>query len=271
MSTDIKSKIRRAFDQSAPQYDRYAGFQNDIAKELFERIATLNLKNAVAVEVGCGTGVLATELAKSESFKNIFAYDLAFGMVMETKKASGNLHAIQTTQADAECTPFKDNSFDLIATNLMLQWVQSTNAFFAEAARTLKTGGRFMGTCLGTQTFCELRDSMGRAFQNFGKQAPSSIFHNFPDKNELVASAKAKGFLVTTETKTHLRKHENVFGFMRSLKRIGVQNSVGLAEMGLGRRGIMKNFAEEYQARYPLNGGIGVTYEVIYLNATLAP
>ncbi len=271
MLSDIKLKIRRAFDQSASQYDKYADFQNDIAQELSKRVTALGLeKKAVAVEMGCGTGTLAKSLSESALFKSVTAYDISFAMVYETKKAVNGANSLSVTQADAELLPFKNDSVDLVATNLMLQWAQDLDTVFAETARVLKTEGRILATCLGQKTFHELRSSMTSACHSFGKQATPAMFHGFPNEQKLVSSAKGAGFSVKSEKKIYVRKHDDAWSFIRSLKRIGVQNSEGLSGMGLGRRQIMKKFAEEYRARYALNDGVSVTYEVIYLDAFLA-
>ncbi|VAX21466.1 hypothetical protein MNBD_NITROSPINAE01-442 [hydrothermal vent metagenome] len=269
MSSDIKLKIRRAFDQSASQYDRYADFQNDIAHKLSKRVTALGLKNAIAVEMGCGTGTLAKSLAESALFKSVTAYDISFAMLCETKKAVNGTN-LSVTQADAELLPFKNDSVDLTATNLMLQWAQDLNAVFAETARSLKPEGRILATCLGQKTFHELRSAMTSACHSFGKEAGPSMFHNFPGEEKLVSAAQSAGFSVKSEKKVYIRKHDDAWSFIRSLKRIGVQNSEGLSSMGLGRRQIMKKFADEYRARYALNDGVSVTYEVIYLDASLA-
>jgi malonyl-CoA O-methyltransferase len=61
--------------------------------------------------------------------------------------------------ADMERLPFADRSFDMIWSNLALNWADTPEAVFAECWRALRPGGVFMFSTAGPDTLMELRDA----------------------------------------------------------------------------------------------------------------
>ncbi len=263
-----KSIIRMAFDKSAATYDSSATFQREMAKTLFERIVSQKLTGSVAMEIGCGTGELAAMVAQSGMFRATLALDISQGMTQAAMaRRNGYDGSLHVAQADAEYAPVKNGSVDLCFSNLALQWIEDLPAIFSEAALSLKNGGRLIATVLGESTFHELRESVTYAFEQSGKEVDQSMFHKFPDERAIVAAAESAGLTVKIEKEIFIREFKDATTFMRSLKNIGVQSNPGLASLGLGRRAVMDNFVKEYRSRFALNGGIAVTYEVVYIDA----
>ena len=62
-------------------------------------------------------------------------------------------------QADEEWIPIKDNSVDIVISNLSLHWVNDLPGSLIQIRRCLKPDGLFLGTIFGETTLAELRDS----------------------------------------------------------------------------------------------------------------
>ena len=253
---------------SAPHYDKYADFQNEMARSLAKRVDAAGFSGAVALDLGCGTGSLAVTLAESGAFRKVLAHDISFGMLnMARNKLNGSLCL---AQAEAGFLPVRNGSLDLIVSNLVLQWIPDLPRTTRQMSMALKEGGRLMATTLGSNTFKELRESVTSVMEEAGNPVDASSFHRFTDERQLVRAAEEAGFEIEIKTE----KHERIFGsfadFMRTLKRQGVQNNRGLSNLGLGRRGVMRRLSEEYQRRNGCDSGVRVTYEALHVDARLA-
>jgi len=65
--------------------------------------------------------------------------------------------------SDPEFVPFRDASFDLVASNLMLHWVGDLPGTLVQLRRALKPGGLLLATLFGGQTLIELRTALFEA------------------------------------------------------------------------------------------------------------
>jgi malonyl-CoA O-methyltransferase len=268
-STIIKSRVRAGFDHGSRFYGNSSAFQDEMARELLQRLWALDHRGSVAVELGCGVGKLARDVADSGRYKSIVGVDMSIGMLAQTQKrlreaGSGAL----LIQADMESLPIRSGSADLVFSNLVFHWLPGLAKGFREAARTLRKGGILLANILTESTFAEIREALGAALERAGKESDPAIFHPFPPVNDAIGAAQEAGLAITSRV---ARDYERVFAdplsIMRTLKRQGVQNSRGLADMGLGRREVMALFEEEYRSRFTVPGGVRLTYQVIHISA----
>ena len=89
----------------------------------------------------------------------VVAADIAPGMLARAKAQSRWLRRFERVRADAYSLPFRDGAFDLVFSNLMLQWCDDLDAVFAEIARVLKPGGLLLFSTFGPGTLAELREA----------------------------------------------------------------------------------------------------------------
>ena len=102
-----------------------------------------------ALDVGCRYGLLTFEMAKT--FKKIIAIDIYDSAIKEIKKKALNFDNIEIFKKSILNTNFKDNSFDLILLEGVLEWVGLSNSNISpkqvqievlkECKRLLKYGG----------------------------------------------------------------------------------------------------------------------------------
>ncbi|MEK6568473.1 MAG: methyltransferase domain-containing protein [Candidatus Omnitrophota bacterium] len=149
-------KIRDNFSRSAGHYEKYAGFQAKLARELLEEVVGAGYAANEVLDIGCGTGWLLTELKRFLPQSRLWGLDISLEMARKTKT---KIEEVLT--ADAAFLPFKDNALDIILSNAVYQWVPDLEAAFKEARRILNPGGWFIFNCFGAKTLRELRQCFG--------------------------------------------------------------------------------------------------------------
>jgi ubiquinone/menaquinone biosynthesis C-methylase UbiE len=93
-----------------------------------------------ALDVGCGTGNLAVELAKNSAITSIEAFDFSPAYITYAK-ARGADPRINFQTADACAVPFADGTFDLTLSMLVLPFIPEPHRAVREMVRVTKPGG----------------------------------------------------------------------------------------------------------------------------------
>lgn len=102
----------------------------------------LERKDAVALDVACGTGDLAIELNKGTRAQ-IIGTDFCRPMLEFAKSKSDNAsRSIPYVEGDAMALPFDDNSFDAVTIAFGLRNLANFTDGLAELHRILRSGGR---------------------------------------------------------------------------------------------------------------------------------
>ncbi|CDX16568.1 Methyltransferase type 11 [Mesorhizobium sp. ORS 3324] len=92
------------------------------------------------LDVGCGTGSLTFELAKSAGLAEIQAIDFS-PVFVEAARERNTDPRITFSQADATVLPFEDNAFDRALALLVLHFVPEAGKAVAEMRRVVRPGG----------------------------------------------------------------------------------------------------------------------------------
>lgn len=140
-------QVNDLFSRVAPNYDLLnnvisLGTQKLWRKTLFKQLQVD--PHANALDVCCGTGDLAIELAKRIPSGRVTGLDFNKKMLelaFEKTKTIGNLFLIQ---GDAMQLPFDDNSFDIVTIGFGLRNVPDADRVLSEIYRVLKPGGQFV-------------------------------------------------------------------------------------------------------------------------------
>ncbi|MCK9296546.1 MAG: class I SAM-dependent methyltransferase [Desulfobulbaceae bacterium] len=132
------------FDKAAGDWDK-----NSLRLQLARSVAAA-IKNTVplnndmsALEIGCGTGLITTELAPH--LKSIVATDTSGGMlwVLQEKINGQSLANIETMQLDlaADDNPLAGRSFNLIYSSMTLHHIKNTAAVLQKCRQLLAPEG----------------------------------------------------------------------------------------------------------------------------------
>jgi malonyl-CoA O-methyltransferase len=163
--------------------------------------------------------------------------------------------------ADVEAMPFANASFDLLWSNLTLQWCDP-HRFAAEAARLLRSQGWLAASTLGPGTFVELR----RAFADVDNYQHTSHFYHTEDIVTAIANAGLRLCLLHQETL--IRYHRDTRSMLAEVRDIGANRSIG---RGFRRAGLMgktawRCFEDAWEAqRTP--AGLPLSYETLLICA----
>jgi demethylmenaquinone methyltransferase/2-methoxy-6-polyprenyl-1,4-benzoquinol methylase len=152
---DASRKVREMFTQIAPSYDAL----NHILSLQLDRLwrartakrlrPILQCKDALVLDLCCGTGDLALALRKAGK-ASIIGADFAHTMLVRARAKSilGRSHSgmpapppLPLAEADALSLPFADSSFDLVTTAFGFRNLANYEAGLREIQRVLKPGG----------------------------------------------------------------------------------------------------------------------------------
>jgi malonyl-CoA O-methyltransferase len=256
-----KSRLRRAFDAAARAYDEAAVLQHEVRARLLERLDYIKLEPSRVLDAGTGTGRASDALLKRYRSAQVVALDLAYGMVQIARRKGRWLRRPLGVNADIEALPFADGSFDLVFSNLTLQWLDEPDRVFAELRRVLAPHGLLMFTTFGPDTLRELRT----AWQAADAGAHVNEFLDMHDVGDALVRAGFADPVMDMEMITVT--YERARQLMRDLKAIGAANAMRERQRGLTGRARLQAVEAAYEAFRTPEGLLPATYEVVYGHA----
>lgn len=257
-------RMRGNFSSHAGDYDRYACVQKRVVDFLCSKVSDLEVKSGTILDVGTGTGALATAIASLVSEQPLVIMDIAHGM---THEAAQRMPGAFACDGDARFLPFRNQSFATVVSSSVYQWVNCLPSAFTEVARILKPGGLFAVALFGEKTLHELRSSHRHAFAE-NNQSRSSHVQSFPTLSEVSAAIELAGLSCHELCSTmEIEYHSDVPDLMRQLKQIGASNASVDRPRGLASRKIMQSMMQEYESRFRCEAGLPASYEVIIVVA----
>jgi len=203
--------VARMFAQLAPEYDRMNalitfGLAPSWRYELVRRAAPCGN----CLDLGCGTGDLAQALVAADPKARITGFDLTREMLGAARGRLADAEAdghVRFVRGDAERLPFDDGAFDTVVSAFLMRNVGDRPAAYAEVARVLKPGGRFLQLELAKPAnnfvragyLLYFRHAMPRLASLFSKQADSFQYlaeslERWPLPEGVVGEIRGAGF-----------------------------------------------------------------------------
>ena len=256
---NFKDRTKSSFSKSASTYNNIAELQFKIADIL---VSTLDKSKCALriLDVGTGTGYLVDKLQCRFPNAKIYAADIAFGMV-KISSAKKRINRTGFAQADAEFLPYKNDTFDILISNSVYQWMESYSRWISELYRVIKPEGKFLFSMFGGETLCELGSSFIEAHNTLGTQ-PNSHCIDFIGERKLVSLLnKFKDVCVQKITKKVYYK--DVVSLLTYLRSIGSHNHLYSSRDGLGNRRLMNKMKEVYTEKYSMDNKIFATYDIL--------
>jgi malonyl-CoA O-methyltransferase len=208
------------------------------------------------LDLGSGTGQCIDSLLSRYRKAEVIALDIALPMLLRARRRGRWLRRPRCICADAERLPFADGSFELVFSNLMLQWVVDLEAAFREVRRVLRPGGLWLFTSFGPDTLKELRASWEQV-DNYAH------VNRFLDMHDVGDALLRTGFNdPVMDVERLMVTYPDVWQLMRELKQIGAHNVTAGRRRGLTGKDRMRKLVQAYQS-YQVNGLLPASYEVV--------
>ena len=269
--------VRRHFARAAATYDGAAVLQREVGRRMAERLDVVRLAPAAILDAGCGTGDAQAGLALRYPAARRVALDIALPMLaMAQAKAGQRRSALVRVlsaftggagggEADFVCgdvaaLPFAGGSFDLVWSNLMLQWVGDLPAALGELGRVLRPEGLVTFSTFGPDTLRELR----AAFAGIDRHVHVSRFTDMHDIGDMLVGAGFGDPVMHMELFT--LTYADAPGMLHDLKAIGATNAARARPRALMGRARWERALTALDAARR-DGRIPATFEVIYGHA----
>ena len=161
---------------------------------------------------------------------------------------------------DLNALPLRGVAFDLVWSNLALQWVNDVPRAFAEWRRVLKVGGLLSFSTFGPDTLREVRE----AFRRVDGHTHTSRFIDMHDLGDMLVGAGFADPVMDMETIT--MTYADPAALLRELKHIGATNATRGRPHGLMGRARWQRMLAAL-SELGRDGRIPATFEVVYGHA----
>lgn len=260
-----KKSLRLAFERAAKSYDSAAVLQNEVCARMLGRLEYVKHEPASILDAGSGTGNALAGLRKRYPSARIVAFDLALSMLSRGRQRipwwrtmlKRHLHPVC---GDIERLPFGARAFDMIWSNLTLQWVNELPRVFSDMKRVMAPGGLLMFSTFGPDTLRELRE----AYRDVDRYTHVNRFIDMHDIGDMLVHAGYGDPVMDMERFT--LTYADVGALMRELKAIGAHNVTLGRPSGLTGRKAFETVARNYESMRR-EGRLPATFEVIYGHA----
>ena len=272
--------VRRTFGRAAATYDAAAALQREVGARMAARLDYVKIVPALILDAGCGTGEGVGEFAARYQQARVIALDLALPMVQAARERarvagsllqrllSGQLTLLRRRDdvspfflcADVNALPLRGVAFDLIWSNLVLQWVNDVPRVLAEMRRVLKVGGLVSFTTFGPDTLKEIRVAFAQA-DGF---THTNRFLDMHDIGDMLVHAGFADPVMDMEQIT--LTYADARSLMRELQQLGATNATRGRSRGLMGRGRWQRATAALES-LRRDGRIPATFEVIYGHA----
>ncbi len=251
-----KRSTRRSFERAAAHYDEAAVLQREVGKRLLERLDLMKIQPQHILDLGSGTGQCIDGLFERYRKSTVVAFDIAQPMLQRARQRGRWLRRPAVACGDAERLPFVDNSFDLVFSNLMLQWCVDLDKTFAELQRVLKPGGLLLFSSFGPDTLKELRES----WRTVDEYAHVNTFLDMHDVGDALVRTRFADPVMDIERLTVT--YPDAWKLMRELKQIGAHNVTHGRSRGLTGKRHMQQLVEAYET-FRCDGVLPASYEIV--------
>jgi malonyl-CoA O-methyltransferase len=253
-------RVRRAFDRAADSYDAAAVLQREVCQRLLERLECVKLAPTRILDAGTGTGEAIRPLQKKYCKADIIALDISERMLQHAAARTGWFRRTQQVCGDIEALPFADNSFDLIFSNLSLQWCNHIEVALQQFLRVLRPGGLLMFSSFGPDTLKELRTS----WQQVDRAIHVNQFIDMHDIGDALIQNRFADPVMEAEVIS--LRYAKVDDLLADLRSIGANVTARGHRNGLLTAHALQCLRDAYEG-YRDNGTLPASYEIIYGHA----
>ena len=252
-----KKAVAHSFSKAANRYDQFAQLQRDIGLQLLTQVT--QLKRDKILDLGCGTGHFSEKLCQIYPDCQMTCLDLSNAMLALVDNKQ--LPQVSCLQGDIDHLPFTENQFDLIFSNLVVQWSEDLHNCLKQLKKSLNTGGKLYFSTLVDGTLHELT----QAWKAVDQHPHTNSFLSLDTVKELLQQC---GFTkLNIKTETRVLHYENVIEVMRALKGIGANHVHDQQPLAIKGRKLLSLLEKGYAPFVNKQGQLNLTYQVCYVEA----
>ena len=268
--------VRRAFGRAAATYDAAAVLQREVGARMAARLDVVKLEPTTILDAGCGTGEAIAGLGLRFPAARVVALDLALPMAVAARERVRSGRSLLQRLlpwrldeggatfgfacGDISALPFGPAAFELVWSNLALQWVNDLPGAFGELRRVLRVGGLLSFTTFGPDTLREIR----AAFAAVDGHPHTNRFADMHDVGDMLVHAGFADPVIDMETIT--LTYGDARAMLAELKAIGATNATQGRSRGLMGKARLAHALAGLEA-LARDGRIPATFEVIYGHA----
>lgn len=210
-----QTQVQRRFSQAAPHYQQLAQVQHRLGERLWQHCP----EDAQRIlDLGCGPGHWSARLSQRYPHAHVTGVDLSPGMLAEAERQwpAAQWPHLHWQQEDAQQLPTPRSAYDLIFSNLALQWCSDLEALSDSLARALAPNGQALIHTLLPGTFNEIE----QVWQAAGRSSP--VRHFFAPESWLNALTD-RGFQVEIEPFWYTHTYPEIKTLLQSIRGVGAQ------------------------------------------------
>jgi SAM-dependent methyltransferase len=250
---------RRRLERAAPGFEDF--LKRRAAEDLVARLAAVNRRFPLAVDLGARTGAFAAALLASDTAGKVdLLVQADFSAAMMARAAGARL------VADEARLPFAEASVDLVVSSLALHWLDDLVGALIQIRRALKPDGLFLGALLGGATLTELRQCLLDAeIELVGGAGPR--VSPFLDAYDGAALLQRGGFALPVVDVDAVRvRYDHPVKLMADLRAMGETNVLVDRPRAPLSRQVLARAGELYFERFgDGDGRVTATFEIITL------
>jgi SAM-dependent methyltransferase len=255
-----KKLLRHRRARAASQAEMPDFLLERAVEDMAQRLEGVKRDFSRILVVGAQNGLLPRAIAKTQANAKLVISMEASAPLLERCPRP-------RVQGDEEALPFRDGSFDLIASALSLQFANDLPGALIQIRRALKPDGLFLCSVMGGATLQELRAAFGEAeIELDGGLSPRvSPMADLRDFGGLLQRA---GFaLPVTDSDTVNVTYSSPLALMHELRAMGAGNVLQTRRKKPLRRATLTRAMEIYQEQFPASSGrIMASFEIIHLS-----
>jgi len=229
----------------------------EVAERLVDRLDLVNREYAAILDLGARDGALGRLLAARNNDALVVSAEPSLPLLRQAPAPR--------ICADPELIPFRDASFDLVATSLALHWCADLPGSLIQLRRALKPDGLLLAALFAGGTLVELRTALFEA--ELAEEGGVS-----PRVSPTVEPGDAAGLLQraglampVSDSETITVTYPDMLALMRDLRGMGETNALAARRRFLSRATLARA-AAIYAERFANGEGrLNATFEVLFL------
>jgi NADH dehydrogenase [ubiquinone] 1 alpha subcomplex assembly factor 5 len=230
----------------------------EVGNRLIERVDDVKREFRVPLDLGAHYGALSRALGRRPGLEWMVAADPSFGFLAK-------LTGVRVA-ADPDLVPFRDGSFDLVASVLELHWAGDLPGALVQIRRILKPGGLFLAAMLGGSTLVELRTALIEA-ESIEEGGASPRVSPAAELGDVAGLLLRAGFAMPVADAEKITvTYPDALALMRDLRGMGETNALTARRRTPLRRATLARAGLLYAERFGLpDGRIPATFEILFL------